>query len=95
QNPTHDRAVHHLYVVESPKRDAVMAGLRELNIGCDIHYPLPTHHQPIYSQYAPRWQLPVTDRMAKNVFSLPNFPELSDAEVAQVVRAVRQVVSAL
>jgi dTDP-4-amino-4,6-dideoxygalactose transaminase len=33
--------------------------------------------------------------MAKNVFSLPNFPELSDAEVAQVVRAVRQVVSAL
>lgn len=95
QNPTHDRAVHHLYVVESPKRDAVMAGLRELNIGSDIHYPLPTHQQPIYTQYAPRWPLPVTDRMAKNVFSLPNFPELTDTEVAQVVRAVRQVVSAL
>lgn len=95
QNPTHDRAVHHLYVLESPHRDAVMSGLRDAGVGCDIHYPLPTHKQPIYQRYAPSWRLPVTERLANNVFSLPNFPELSDAEVTQVVRTVRQVVSAL
>lgn len=95
QNPTHDRAVHHLYVVETPHRDEVMAGLREAGIGCDIHYPLPTHRQTIYTAYAPKWSLPVTDRLAKQVVSIPNFPELTDAEVTQVVRAVRQVVMAL
>lgn len=95
QNPTHDRAVHHLYVIESTHRDAVMAGLREHGIGTDIHYPLPTHMQPIYQHYAPTWRLPVTERLAQRVLSLPNFPELSDAEVAQVIRAVRLVLSAL
>lgn len=95
QNPAHDRAVHHLYVIEVPHRDAFMAGLRDAGIGCDIHYPLATHQQPIYTQYAPRWALPVTERLAQHVVSLPNFPELTDAEVTQVVRAVRHVATSV
>lgn len=94
-NPSHDCAVHHLYVIEVAHRDQFMAGLRDAGIGCDIHYPLPTHLQPIYTQYAPAWTLPVTERLAQRVVSLPNFPELTDAEVTQVVRAVRQVVATL
>ena len=93
--PSDNRVVHHLYVIQTPHRDALIAQLKAAGIGCDIHYPLPTHKQPIYTQYAPQWALPVTERMADEVLSLPNFPELTDAEVAQVVQVVRQSVSAL
>ncbi|RLT23644.1 MAG: DegT/DnrJ/EryC1/StrS family aminotransferase [Chloroflexi bacterium] len=93
--PTDNRVVHHLYVIQTPHRDNLLAQLKERGIGCDIHYPLPTHKQPIYQQYAPTWSLPVTNRLADEVLSLPNFPELTDAEVAQVVAVVRQVVSTL
>jgi dTDP-4-amino-4,6-dideoxygalactose transaminase len=93
--PDTNRVVHHLYVIQTPHRDALIAQLKAAGIGCDIHYPLPTHKQPIYTQYAPQWALPVTERMADEVLSLPNFPELTDAEVAQVVQVVRQAVRAL
>ena len=93
--PDTNRVVHHLYVIQSPHRDALIAQLKAAGIGCDIHYPLPTHKQPIYTQYAPQWALPVTEQMADEVLSLPNFPELTDAEVAQVVQVVRQAVRAL
>jgi dTDP-4-amino-4,6-dideoxygalactose transaminase len=93
--PSDNRVVHHLYVIQTSHRDALIAQLKAAGIGCDIHYPLPTHKQPIYAQYAPQWALPVTERMADEVLSLPNFPELTDAEVAQVVQVVRQSVSAL
>jgi dTDP-4-amino-4,6-dideoxygalactose transaminase len=93
--PDTNRVVHHLYVIQTPHRDALITQLKAAGIGCDIHYPLPTHKQPIYTQYAPQWALPVTERMADEVLSLPNFPELTDAEVAQVVQVVRQTVQAL
>lgn len=93
--PDDNRVVHHLYVIQTPHRDALLAQLKAAGIGCDIHYPLPTHKQPIYTQYAPQWALPVTERLADEVLSLPNFPELTDAEVAQVVQAVRQAVQAM
>lgn len=93
--PEDNRVVHHLYVIQTPHRDATISQLKLLGVGSDIHYPLPTHQQPIYTQYAPRWGLPVTNRLATEVLSLPNFPELTDTEVAHVVQAVRQVVRAL
>jgi dTDP-3-amino-3,4,6-trideoxy-alpha-D-glucose transaminase len=90
QTPAGYAAVYHLYVVQTPMRDAYMAALKEAGVTTDIHYPLPTHHQPIYTQYAPSWGLPVTEKQAQEVFSLPNFPELSDAEVEYVASATRQ-----
>lgn len=93
--PHTNRVVHHLYVIQTPHRDALIAQLKSSGIGCDIHYPLPTHKQPIYTQYAPKWPLPVTERLAEEVLSLPNFPELTDAEVAQVVQVITKAVRAL
>jgi dTDP-4-amino-4,6-dideoxygalactose transaminase len=93
--PDTNRVVHHLYVIQTPHRDVLLAQLKAHGIGCDIHYPLPTHKQPIYTQYTPVWALPVTNCLANQALSLPNFPELTDAEVAQVVQVVRQAVRAL
>ena len=57
--PGGEAHVFHLYVVQTPKRDRLRAALHERGIGTDIHYPLPAHMQPVYSQYAPAGGLPV------------------------------------
>ncbi len=80
--------VYHLYVVRHPQRDAVMAALRQAGIGCEIHYPAPAYAQPIYRQLAPN-HAPNTDDAARQVLSLPLFPELTDDEVAAVIAATR------
>lgn len=87
--------VYHLYVVQTAQRDAMMTALRDAGVTTDLHYPLPTHQQPIYHQYAPAWGLPETERQAAQVLSLPNFPELSDAEVEHVAQATRRVAVAI
>jgi dTDP-4-amino-4,6-dideoxygalactose transaminase len=88
--PAHQQVVFHLYVMTSERRDDLAAYLRQHGVGSDIHYPLATHHQPPYRQYAPAQGLPVSEHLAKTVLSLPNFPDLSDAEVEYVANRVVQ-----
>ncbi|PDW03796.1 DegT/DnrJ/EryC1/StrS family aminotransferase [Candidatus Viridilinea mediisalina] len=82
--------VYHLFVVSSEQRDSLHQHLRTAGIGCDIHYPLPTHLQPAYQQlgYQPG-ALPVTERLASQILSLPLYPELSREELELVAEAVR------
>lgn len=88
--PAHQQAVFHLYVLTCERRDALAEYLRQHGVGSDIHYPLATHHQTPYRQYAPAQGLPVSEQLAKTVLSLPNFPDLSDAEVEYVANRVVQ-----
>ncbi len=88
--PPDEDHVFHLYVVRSRQRDALQAHLRAHGIGSDIHYPLPAHLQPIYRDLGYReGDLPITERLAREVLSLPMYPELSRAEVAAVAEAAR------
>lgn len=87
------QSVYHLYVIESNQRDALQHSLKQAGIGTDIHYPLPTHLQPVYQQFAPSVPLMHTERLATHVLSLPNFPELQDSEVACVIDAVHHALS--
>ena len=80
--------VYHLYVVRSDRRDALNAYLQALGIAAGIHYPVPIHLQPAYRSTLPV-SLPVTERAAREVLSLPIYPELADTEVSTVVTAVR------
>lgn len=82
--------VYHLYVIRAAERDALQARLREQGVGTDVHYPLPTHLQPVYAPFAPHGGLPMTERLAREILSLPMFPELTDDEVHAVATAVRQ-----
>jgi dTDP-4-amino-4,6-dideoxygalactose transaminase len=88
--------VYHLYVVRHPERDRLQAALRERGIATDIHYPLPAHLQPIYAgKFAAAGSLPITERLAREVLSLPMFPELSDTEVKAIAAAVRDALGAV
>jgi dTDP-4-amino-4,6-dideoxygalactose transaminase len=81
--------VYHLYVVRSPQRDALQAHLTERGIGSAIHYPVPVHLQPAYRHLAPAGSLPVTERAAAEILSLPLYPQLPEEHVEQVARSIR------
>ncbi|KAB8142426.1 DegT/DnrJ/EryC1/StrS family aminotransferase [Chloroflexia bacterium SDU3-3] len=87
--------VYHLYVVETAGRDALRQHLLGAGVGCDIHYPFPTHLQPAYAElgYAPG-ALPHTEQLASQILSIPMFPELTREEAEEVAAAVRQGVGA-
>jgi dTDP-4-amino-4,6-dideoxygalactose transaminase len=80
------RPVHHLYVIRSSRRDELLRHLTAADIGVLVHYPVPVHQQPAYTRFAR--PLPQTERAAREVLSLPMFPELDGGDVARVIDAV-------
>jgi dTDP-4-amino-4,6-dideoxygalactose transaminase len=78
--------VFHLFVVRTPRRESLRAHLTAHGVGSDVHYPLPVHLQ---TPYASAVALPVTERLAKEILSLPIYPELGDEDVDYVCRIVK------
>jgi dTDP-4-amino-4,6-dideoxygalactose transaminase len=83
--------VYHQYVVRSPRRDALRAALKARGIGTNVHYPVPVHLQPAYRGRIAEGPsgLAESERAAREVLSLPMYPQLGDAEVDRVIAAVR------
>jgi perosamine synthetase len=84
-------AVYHLYVIQTDRRDALAAHLKEMGIETGVHYPLPNHLQPATRSAiasAPP-KLPETERAAARILSLPVFYDLTDEEVDTVAGGVR------
>jgi dTDP-4-amino-4,6-dideoxygalactose transaminase len=90
QEQPYARAVHHLFVVRHPRRDALMAALAELGVGTLIHYPIPLHLQPAFASMGGKpGDLPVAEKASSEILSLPLYPELTDEQAGAVVEAVR------
>jgi len=83
------RHVYHLYVVRHADREGLREGLRRRGVSTLIHYPVPVHRQPAYASlgYGPG-TLPVTERVAGEILSLPLYVGLPPAQIAAVARAV-------
>lgn len=83
-------AVYHLYVVRVSDRDGVLNRLKERGVGAGVHYPVPLHEQPAYRHLnlSPQ-SLPETSRAAKEILSLPIFPEMTEEDVKAVVAALK------
>lgn len=79
--------VWHLFVVRHPERELLRRHLEACGVETAIHYPIPPHRQLAYGNEAPRWQLPVADRLAGEIFSLPIGPHISTDEVVGIIRA--------
>jgi dTDP-4-amino-4,6-dideoxygalactose transaminase len=89
--PSWSRAVYHLYVVRVADREGLMAHLKNAKIGTGIHYPIPLHLQKAYESLGYKTgDFPVTERIAREIVSLPMFPQLKAEQQAQVARAVQQ-----
>jgi len=85
-------SVYHLYVVRATGRDELQRALEARGVGSLVHYPMPVHLQPAYAGRIAHGPLPHSERAAREVLSLPMFPELSDADVDRVCAAVRESV---
>jgi len=83
--------VYHLYVVHTPRRDALRQHLAARGIETGLHYPVPPHRQPAYVHLglAPG-SLPITEALAATCLSLPLWPGLGVAAVGEVSAAVRE-----
>src|SRR6266851_9243761 len=85
--------VYHLFVVRSPQRDALAAGLAARGIATMVHYPRPPHLQPAFAGAARRVPLPVSEALAGEVLSLPLWPAMSEIELDYIAAAVREALS--
>lgn len=75
--------VFHLYVVRTKKRAKLESYLRNNGIQTQIHYPSSIHRQEAYSEYS-KLSYPVAEMLQNEVLSIPLYPSLSDAEVAEI-----------
>jgi dTDP-4-amino-4,6-dideoxygalactose transaminase len=87
--------VYHLFVVQVVKREEIISRLNDRGIYPGIHYPVPVHLQPSFHIFPTSSSvlLPVTERLAKTIISLPMFPELEDSEIEKVCEEMLSVCS--
>lgn len=87
--PKDSSHVFHQYVIRHSRRDELMEYLRGRGIHTLVHYPVPIHFQPAYANLG--WavgSLPNSEQAAREVLSLPIYPELTEEKISLVCRAI-------
>ncbi len=85
-----NRHAYHLFVIETDKRDELQKYLKEKGIETGIHYPVPLNIQKSYNLGNKKPVcLPVTEKLAKKILSLPMFPEMKDSEAKRVAKEMK------
>lgn len=78
--------IYHQYVIHSDRRDELMNYLKENEIGTIIHYPIPPHLQKAYAYLGYKeGDLPIAERYAKEVLSLPMYNGMTQEEQTYVI----------
>ena len=90
QGPSGGTGVHHLAVVRIQQRDRVRAELADAGVGTGIHYPIPCHRMKPYIKFA-HCPLPVAEKAATEILSLPMFPEMTIDDVEYVTGHVNRL----
>lgn len=81
----------HLYVIRTPRRDKLKRYLEDNGVMCGIHYPTPIHLQPCMKELGyKKGDFPVSEQSAREVLSLPLYPELKTEEVTVAARSIRK-----
>lgn len=86
---TYDENAHvwHVFAVRTKYRDELQAYLKNMDIYTLIHYPTPPHKQPAYQEWN-TLSFPITEKIHKEILSLPISPVMTDEEVGEVVEAL-------
>ena len=90
--------VYHQYTVRVPaagsdssqERDRLAAHLEQAGVQTAVHYPTPVHRQPLYLGLGYDDDLPVAERLGREVLSLPVHPALTPDDLATIVSAVNR-----
>jgi len=81
--------VYHQYVIRHPDRESLRERLRANGVMSNVHYPEPVHRQPAYQRRVPTGSMTRTEALLPHVLSLPMYPQMTEAQVAKVIEAVR------
>jgi dTDP-4-amino-4,6-dideoxygalactose transaminase len=86
--------VFHQYTIRVERRDALVELLSERKVGSAVYYPVPLHLQPLYASLGYKaGDFPHAEHAAREVLSLPMFPELRSEQIARVADAVSEFVT--
>ena len=89
ETPPNSEHVFHQFVVRHSRRDELRVYLKKRGIHTLVHYPVPVHLQPAYQNLRYReGSLPHTELAAREVLSLPMYPELSEPELGRVCQTI-------
>lgn len=89
QETQNQESNYHLYIIRVKKRDELAKYLSNKGIQTGIHYPIPIHLQPAYSDLGYNsGDFPVAEKLAKEILSLPMFPELEKNEINYICRQI-------
>ncbi|HEY4662905.1 MAG TPA: DegT/DnrJ/EryC1/StrS family aminotransferase [Candidatus Humimicrobiaceae bacterium] len=83
--------VFHLYVARVKDRDCFINYLEKNGIGVFIHYPIPVHLQQAYKELnVKEGSLPVTEKVSKEIVSIPIYPELEESEIGYIISKIKE-----
>ena len=81
---------YHLFVIRTPRRDELTGFLKNFGIATGIHYPIPLHLQPVYRNLGYKeGDFPVTERVSREILSLPIYPELEFSDVDYISEKIK------
>lgn len=87
------RSVYHLYVIRIGDRDGLQKHLKDNGIATGIHYPIPCHLQPAVKRVMRGPRLEKTEKIVREILSLPMFPELKKEEITHVCENIADYLS--
>jgi dTDP-4-amino-4,6-dideoxygalactose transaminase len=93
--PDTNRGIYHLYVIRTKDRDGLGDYLKSQGVFTGLHYPVPVHLQKCYRDWGYAvGSYPVTERVAREIISLPMFPGLTADQQKRVADGIRTFVAA-
>ena len=88
--PTGSSQSYYVFTIRAEKRDALQAYLKAHNIGSAVYYPVPLYKQPAYAHLGLKAEdYPNAEKAAKEVLSIPMFPEITQEQVMRVCDTIR------
>jgi len=92
--PPWAKAIYHLYVIRTQRRDQLQMSLSDVGIGTGIHYPIPLHLQKPYERLGYRTgDFPISENAVRDILSLPMYPQIELEQQSRVTREVKSFLS--
>ena len=88
--PDYSKHVHYLYTIRTQHRDVVQDALKSRGISTAVYYPVPLHLQNVYKGLGHKeGDFPISEQCSKEILSLPMYPELTKAQIEEIVKVIR------